>query len=768
MNYSLEELKEFFYFHNQEYTLTQLIKKFNVQPLDIPNFIELLYQLECNGQVYGNSRGNFISTHFPTFTLKCGELQISNRNHAYVNLHDGKKVILTMDDVRIHGGKIGDHVYIETEPTKHPKCMHGKIKKIIGKADVPLLEEFSMEGVVKKNLLKNYYYVLKDNIEIPLTNLNGAFIRDKVMVNVIKSKNGYVARVLKVLSQASDKRVFILDEGVWKAFENPDLKGILTRQEKTYQNGTRILANYTYDEKNNCFYISPIKVIAKTNMDEDVVCLAEEYGFSRDFPEKVIEETNNIYIPNNLYEKRMDLRGIPTFTIDPIYAKDLDDAVSVQKLGGGGYRLYVHIADVSYFIANSPEIVNEALRRGTSCYLSHFVFPMLPQRLSDDLCSLNPGEDKYAKTFEIDIDSNGNAKDYRVYNSIIRSGKKFDYGSVNRFLEEGVLTNEVLPFAQDILTMQELSLLLEKKKKARGALEFETSEMKFEYGAYGNATHVEEEQRGPANKLIENFMLLANESTAKYAQQIGIPFVYRNHSVPSKTALYKLRNTLRTYQAKVRNINSFQQAINMQQYMISLSEGLSEEELKYFAAIFLRSLPRARYDAKSYGHYGLNYKTYATVTSPIRRFADLANHMSLSQYQNYGINSSEMNAISEMINSICDYISERQKIEDELEKDVNYMLLQNYASNYYGEVIEATIEFLGDNKIFARTINNIPGTINLRGAIYINENHSIIYNNQIYRTGDKISIEIIPSKNKMQGIEFLLRERGLERRRRND
>ena len=768
MKQYFEELKKFFYYHNQEYSLSQLLQRFKVDALDIPGFIEVLYDMECKGLVYSNSRGNFISTHYPNFTYQCGMLQISNRNHAYISLNTGRKILLTMEDVRVHGAHIGDYLYVEVEPTKHPKCMKGIIKKIIGRAEVPLLENFSMEGTIKKNLLKNYYYVLKDNIEIPITFLNGAFIRDKVLVNVTKGKEGYTGSVVKTLHSIRDQRVFILDEGVWRPFENPNLKAKILNSNKEYANGTRVLADYTYDETSNCYYITPIKVIAKTNMDEDIVCLAEEYGFSKEFPKEVEEETKRISIIKKPFEKRMDLRGLPTFTIDPIYAKDLDDAVSLQKLGGGGYRLYVHIADVSHFVRPSSQLQEEALKRGTSCYLSHFVFPMLPSRLSDELCSLNPGEDKYAKTFEIDIDPSGNARDYRVYNSIIRSGKKFDYGSVNRFLEEGILSNDILDYAQVLLAMKELSDLLEKKKKSRGALEFETSEMKFEYGAYGNAVHVEEEQRGPANKLIENFMLLANESTAKYAQAIGIPFVYRNHSAPSKTALYKLKHTLKTYQASLRNIGAFQDAKNMQQYMLSLSKGLNDEELKHFADIFLRSLPRARYDAKSYGHYGLNYKTYATVTSPIRRFADLANHMSLSSYQEHGLYSSEMDAISEMIYSICDYISERQKIEDELEKDVNYMLLQNYASNYYGESLRATIEFLGENKIVARTQNNIPGTINLRGTTYISESRQLIYKDKIYSVGDIIDIEIIPSKNKMQGIEFQLKEKELERRRKND
>lgn len=764
MNY-LNELKEFFYTHNQEYSLTQLIQKFRVPATEILTFIDTLYELECRGCVYSNSRGNFISTHYPNFSYKCGKLQISKKNHAYVSLSEGKKIILTMDDVRIHAGKIGDFVYVDPEPTLHPKCMRGRIKKIITKADIPLLEEFSMEGIIKKNILKNYYYVLKNNIEIPITDLNGAFIRDKVVVNVKTSEDGYVGVVEKNLKRARDQRVFILEEGVWRPFENNSLKAELLISSRNYENGTRVLADYYYDEEKKVFYISPVKVIAKTNMDEDIVCLAEEYGFSKEFPDKVLQESSSIYIPKPIFEKRMDLRGLPTITIDPIYAKDLDDAVSVQKLSGGGYRLYVHIADVSYFVKFDSKTMQEALKRGTSCYLSHFVFPMLPSNLSDDLCSLNQGEDKYAKTFEIDIDALGNTKDYKVYNSIIRSGKKFDYGEVNRFLEDGVLTTSIMEYAQDLLAMKELSDILEKKKKARGALEFETREMKFEYGVYGNAIHVEEEQRGPANKMIENFMLLANESTAKYAQELNLPFIYRNHSAPSKSSLYTLKNTLRTYQEQIKNVNAFQQARNMQQYMLSISQGLSDDELQYFAEIFLRSLPRARYDAKSYGHYGLNYKTYATVTSPIRRFSDLANHTSLSEYQNHGMNSDEMKKIADMIYSICDYISDRQKIEDELEKDVDYMLLQNYASNFEGEVLPATIEFLGCDRIIARTANNIPGTIILKGTRFIKESRTLVYKDDIYHVGDKIEILIIPSKNKMQGIEFMLNEKGLERRR---
>ena len=769
MNNYYKKLSEFFYSHNREYSIAELLKKMKVESHNILDFIDSLYKLECDGKVYyKTTTDNYISTHFPNFPYRCGVLQISNRNHAYVSLNDKRKVILSIDDVRKHGGHVGDYVYVDLEPTAHPKCMRGHIKSVIGKPEIPLIKNFTMEATIKKNILKDYYYVLKNNIEIPLTELNGAFIRDKALVSVKLTNKGYVGKVEKTLDQIRDERVFILEDDGWKSFENPDCKVILDVPNNTYEVGTRVLAKYVYDKDNNYYVITPVKIIAKTNMDEDIVSLAEEYGFSLDFLEDTKKEMSNIIIPRRPFIKRMDLRGLPTYTIDPIYAKDLDDAISLEKLNGGGYRLYVHIADVSFYVKYDSAIMKEALKRGTSCYLSHFVFPMLPSELSDNLCSLNPGENKFAKTFEMTLDEEGNVIDYRAYDSIIKSGKKYDYGTVNQFLERGILTNDIMPNIESLLLMKELSDLLEKKKKARGALEFANKEVKFVYGVDGSAVHVEEEQRGLANKLIENFMLLANESTAKYAQELDLPFIYRNHEPPTKEALFRLKNVLKSYKGNVKNINAFTQTKNMQKFMTTFTENYSDEELQHIANIFLCSLSRARYDARSYGHYGLNYKTYATVTSPIRRFADLANHMSISEYQKNGMYSDTMKRIREMVNEVCDYISERQKIEDELERDVNYLLLQNYASNFYGETIEATVEFVGEDRIIAKTFNNIPGTIYIKKARYIPEQRAIFYNDRIYRHGDKIEIQIVNSKHKMKGIEFLLKEKVLERKKKND
>ena len=769
MNELESKLREFFYSHNQEYTLQKLIEKFDVSIMDIPKLIDTLYDLECQGLVYNNSRENFVSTHFPTFAYKCGKLQISNRNHAYVNLNDGRTALISLKDVRHHDAHVGDYLYIIPETGKHPKCMRGTIKKVITKAEIPLLKNFVMEGTIQKNFLKNYYYVLKNNIEIPIQDLHGAFLKDKVYVEVNQDKEGYKGTVVGMVSQARNERVFILDNGIWTSFENGYIQAKIIGSYPPFEDGTRILASYEYNEQKNIYYIQPKKIIAKTNIDEDIVCLAEEYGFSKDFPEKVIEETKNIYIPKNIFEKRVDLRDLPTITIDPIYAKDLDDAVSLEKLENG-YRLYVHIADVSIFAPFGSELMKEALKRGTSCYLSHFVFPMLPPKLSNNLCSLNPGEDKYAKTFEMYIDNDGNIKDFQVYNSLIRSSHQFDYGTVNRFLKEGIVEKEVYPYTKMLLNMQELSDKLEKKKKERGALDFGIKEVKFKYGAGGNATHVEEEQRGPANKLIENFMLSANAECAKYAQSLDLAFIYRNHSAPSKEAIIRLKNTLKSYHERVKDIYNFKFPKYMQNFLLTLSNKYSEEECQYWAEIFLRSLPRARYDAKSYGHYGLNYKTYATVTSPIRRFADLANHTSISEYQKNGLYSDTMKRLREMIEESCDYISERQKIEDELERDAQYLLLQNYASNYQGELMSATIEFFGDGKILAKTYNNIPGTIYPAGSSYDRDKRRMQWNNDYYYVGDQIQVVILPSKNKMRGIEFQMisqKQLKLERRKKS-
>lgn len=770
MNELETELVKFFHNRNQEYSLPYLMDRFDLSFREEQSLIDLLYKLECQGIIYQNSKGMFISTRYPNFRYVCGKLEWSNRHHYYINLQDGKKIMLAKEEIKKKEVHIGEYLYVEPSEGHHSKCLNGTIKRIIKPLDISIQKEFVIEGTLQKNLLKNYYYVLYENIEIPIKEIHGAFLRDKVRVEVTRENKEFTGEVIQTLEQARQERVFIFDNGSWTSFENSQMKAKIIGEPKQYADGTRILATYSYNKEKNVYYIEPIKVIEITSphMDEDINSLAEEYGFSKNFDESILKEVSLITPATSPFEKRMDLRKMPTFTIDPIYAKDLDDAISIEKLEDG-YRLYVHIADVSAYVPFDSETMQEACKRGTSCYLSHHAFPMLPQELSNHLCSLNPGGDKLTKTYEMFIDNTGKIidKEFKVYDSIIRSNRQFDYDTVNHLLSEGILQKNEIPYAKTLLYMQELSLLLEKKKKDRGALDFDLKEMKFDYGAGGNATHIEEEQRGPANKMIENFMLAANESCAKYAKALDLPFIYRTHAAPTHGALNRLSRILQSFCESTKSVKSFEDPKKMQHYLTSLYNKSSEEERKYWAIIFLQSLPRAKYSSVPDNHYGLGLDVYATNTSPIRRFADLANQTSISEHQRNGRYSESMKRIGDMMESVCDYISERQKIADELERISQYMLLHDYASNFQGEILPATIEFLEEGKALARSYNNIPGTIYLPGSVFERRTRRLIYNNINYYIGDPIQITIAPSKNKMQGIEFQMVQETRKRERRN-
>ncbi len=415
-------------------------------------------------------------------------------------------------------------------------------------------------------------------------------------------------------------------------------------------------------------------------------------------------------IPAEEIKKRKDLRLLPTFTIDSEDAKDLDDAVSIEKVGSN-YKLYVSIADVSYYVRPSMALFKEAIELGTSVYPPGLVYPMLPQKLSNEVCSLNPNEDRLTKTCEILLDKEGNVLDYQIYNSVINSNYKMSYQKVNKLLEGKEIVEEYLPYYHNLIEMYQLSNLLQNKRLNQGFLCLESEDIKIKIDSSGNPIQIEENDKGPAQLLIENFMVLTNTCVSEYAYWLDIPFVYRNHEPPEAQKARQLESNLSVLHQKIKRISNIQEPKMLQKVLLSLIEGTTKEEAKYISDIFLKSFSKAYYSNMNKGHYGLALDFYGTFTSPIRRASDLLNHLFMEEIINPNEKIDNLESIKENLELICSHISLQEENAEHVEADINAKLLYQLGLQYKDKTLDGKIVFLTDSMMYIKTEQQIPGFI---------------------------------------------------------
>ena len=441
-------------------------------------------------------------------------------------------------------------------------------------------------------------------------------------------------------------------------------------------------------------------------------------------------------------EERADLRDLQVISIDPENAKDLDDAISLQKKKNG-YRLYVHIADVDFFVPFSSSLFQEAIHRGTSCYLGNIVIPQLPEVLSNHICSLKEKEERLTKTMMIDVDYNGDIIDFQIFRSVICNQKQMTYEKADLFLEQGLIEQDYQPFQKMLLEMNELSAILQTRRMKRGYLPLNVLELQAVINQNHIVSKLLETKNGPAHRMIENFMLLANEAVTDYFYWLNLPFVYRNHDSPSLSKLYRLKKELASLQYKTRGIKELQIQKKYQQYLTTICRGCSENEQKYIMTLFLQSLEKAYYSNENIGHFGLALKRYGTVTSPIRRGCDLVNHAVMSEFLTNGLTSSKLDEIKEFISQNVERLNTQEVASEELEKDIKKYLLEEYVHQFIDEVFDATIEFITEKEVFIRTTNNILGMIPILGEDRVDRfHHTYISGNQTYRAKDTIKVRL--------------------------
>ncbi len=515
-----------------------------------------------------------------------------------------------------------------------------------------------------------------------------------------------------------------------------------------------------------------IEVIGK--VDEagvDLLSIVKEYNLPNEFPKQVIDEAKQVSNEIDLkeIEKRKDFRKDIVFTIDGEDAKDLDDAVSIEKTSQETFLLNVHIADVSYYVKEDSFLDKEAILRGTSVYMLNRVIPMLPKELSNGICSLNEGQDRLTLSVLMEIDKNGDVISSDITKGIIKVTKRMSYTGVQALLDyienpkqQNKLIKEYIPYEKQLKLMAELAQILEDKRKKQGYLDLDIPESKITLNKSGHTINVEKYEVKFANTIIEQFMLTANEVVAEKFYWLEAPFIYRVHESPDQEKITELNRFLYNFGYKIKGKT---ENIHPKVFSDILEDIKGKEEDMVISNLILRTLKVARYEAQNKGHFGIASKYYCHFTSPIRRYPDLYIHRIISNYinNNYNISEEYKEKENELAVKYAESSSEREKIAQKAERDSIDLKKAEYMQDKIGEKYEGIISSVTNFGVFVQLENTIEGLIRFEnlGNEYFeyDDMHKILIGEQtkkVYKMGDKVKIQVIEANKTLRRIGFAI------------
>ena len=611
-----------------------------------------------------------------------------------------------------------------------------------------------------------------EDVFVHSSNLNGAIHKDKVIVE-ITSKAGLKleGRIVKVVDRSLDNivgEIYYHNGKVCLKLDEEKFKiNVVIDQDKTLGalEGHKVLAKVTNRLDKNTYHGEVLKILGhKNDPGVDILSIVYKYGINDVFNERVLEELKSI--PETVMDEdrknRRDLTDHMIFTIDGDDTKDIDDAIEVEKLSDG-YKLGVHIADVSYYVKEGTALYEEALDRGTSVYLADRVIPMLPHKLSNGICSLNPEVDRLAISCVMTIDNNGNIKDYEIFPSVIKSRIQMTYKKVNKILEENIVPEGYEPYVDTLRIMKELADILRQNKINRGYIDFEVEEPKIIVDDEGKAIDIKLRERGTGEKLIEDFMIAANEAVATYIYFLEYPFIYRVHGTPSEEKIQSFMTYVESCGYKL--TGNFKEIYPTTMQAI-LSQLKDKPEFPIFSSLLLRSMQKAIYDTNNIGHFGLASKCYTHFTSPIRRFPDTTVHRLLHKYIFDSNNSYQTLQIEEMkLPQIAEHSSSKERDSVACEREVDDMKMAEYMMNHIGEEYTGMISGITKFGMFIMLPNLIEGLIrveDLKGDYYTFDESTIRLigkkDKSGYRLGDKVEVVCTAASKEAKTIDFVLKK----------
>lgn len=604
-----------------------------------------------------------------------------------------------------------------------------------------------------------------EDIFVHSNDLNGAINGDFVEVEIKTRLNdpepeGYIRNILKrdlknvVGEMVKDKKTL--------AFKPDDEKlniaVKLTKESmKGCVEGHKVIISIIKEIGNRTFLGKVEKIIGhKNDPGVDILTIAAKHSIETEFSEEVKRELKNI--PDEVCENdligRTDLTKEMIFTIDGDDTKDIDDAISVKR-DGKNYVLGVHIADVSNYVKVGSALYDSAFSRGTSSYLADTVIPMIPHQLSNGICSLNPEVIRLTLSCIMTIDNNGKVISYDIFPSYIKSRKQMTYKNVNKILDENIIPEGYGEFADTLKLMHELSKILRQEKINRGYIDFGIDEAKVIQDENGKAIDIVKRVQGTGEKLIEDFMIAANETVATHISNMDLPFIYRVHDLPNAEKIEDFSNLIKQMGYQIHtNLNKIT-PVTMQKL---LNEFRDKDEFVILSDMLLRSMKKAIYSTNNIGHFGLASKNYTHFTSPIRRFPDLTVHRLLRTYLfENRIDMETNNFNAKYLIDVAEHSSETEVNSVEAERDVLDMKMAEYMESHIGEEYEGIISGVTNFGMFVELDNLIEGLVHISTLdgfyTYVPEMLSLISANKKnkYRIGDKVKI-IVTNANKNQGI----------------
>ena len=600
----------------------------------------------------------------------------------------------------------------------------------------------------------------RDDIFIPSSGLNGGMNGDTVLVKVIKEdiKNKKCeGEVKEVVERVNNRIIGVFEDSRSFGFVIPEDKRIQNdifipkKERNNAKTGELVIVEITkWPERRRNPEGRIVEVLGKKgDKGLDILTIIKKFGLPEEFPAKVLNFADKIEeeIPKSEYKKRVDLRDIKMVTIDGEDAKDLDDAVSIEKLENGNYKLGVHIADVSHYVREKNPLDKEALKRATSVYLIDRVIPMLPKKLSNGICSLNPQVDRLALTCFMVINNQGKVIDHEIMESVIKTNERMTYTDVTKILKDGdkELIERYSDLYEDFKAMEELCNILRKKRMDRGAIDFEFEESKIILDEKGKPIEIKPYEREIANRMIEEFMLVCNETVAEHMYWSHLPFVYRIHEEPNEEKLAKFKDF--TYNLGYTMKQTQEIHPRLLQDALEYFRGKKEETV--VSTLLLRSMMQARYSPDCSMHFGLAAQYYCHFTSPIRRYPDLQIHRIIKEQLNGKISESRAKALVPIVDYAAKQSSEMERVAQEAEREVDDLKKAEYMLDRIGEEFEGIISSVTSFGFFVELPNTIEGLVHISDL----EDDYYVYNEEQlcligeakkkqYKLGDTVKIKV--------------------------
>ena len=655
---------------------------------------DMLNEMIEEGDIYQSNKGKYML--YSDSNIRKGLLSVNKKGFGFVIINGEEDVFIPIDN--INNALDGDTVAVEILETKEDGKREGRIVKILKRNLSTVVGEIYFKKGIGHIILDDKK--LKLDVTIPKKKNMGAVDGHKVVVQIEKiNKDKCEGRVIRILGHRNDPGV-------------------------------------------------------------DIISIVEKYQIKYEFDESVVEELDTI--PEEICEEdkkgRRDLTDQVIFTIDGDDTKDIDDAISIERLDNGNYKLGVHIADVSYYVKEGNPLDVEAMERGTSVYLVDRVIPMLPHKLSNGICSLNPEVERLAISCVMEIDSKGKTVDYEIFESVIKSRIQMTYKKANLVLKDEGVPEGYEPYVGHLKMMKELADIIRKNKNERGYIDFDTDEAKVLVDDKGVPYDVVLRDRGPGEKLIEDFMIQANECVATHIFYMDLPFIYRVHEYPKED---KIRSFLAFVSSLGYNVPSDIKDLSpksMQKLLYFLKD---KKEYKVLSSQLLRNMQKAIYLPQNLGHYGLASKCYTHFTSPIRRYPDTTVHRLLRTYLfEKKIDNSTIKHWEEKLIYVADHSSVKERSSVDCEREVDDMKMAEYMENHIGETFKGMISTVTSFGMFVQLDNLIEGLVkitDLDGYYSYQEDSQMLINedtHKMYRLGDMVVVKVIKASKEEKTIDF--------------